>query len=240
MKRKVFVLTLNLALLLSIVAVIPVVEVAEANPVALSWLPTSPDASQPTMAVQSPSQDQYYNSHSATLNFTVTKPESWFGNETFYGNTQPASYYCNGKIVSVQYMLDGKPHNVSVNDDSVLSPYGSPLKRNLVFSENVSLSQGKHVLSVHVSALAYYMPSDNWNVNSHGGVVACESNEIAVGSDEITFYVADESNPVTFVAASVAALAVISVGLFYYQKKRHQGFLTKKVKSDNRNRSGAE
>ena len=52
-------LTLVLALLLAAVATIQIVEVAKANPVALSWLPTRPDVSQPEIVVQSPSQNQH-------------------------------------------------------------------------------------------------------------------------------------------------------------------------------------
>jgi hypothetical protein len=224
-KRIVLLLTLNLALLLAIVAL--QVEVAEANPVALSWLPTSPDASQPNIAVQSPSQNQYYNPSNITLNFTVSKPESWFGNETFYGRTEPASYYCNGKIVSVQYVLDENPQNISVNDDNVLKAYDLPLNKTLIFSENLSLTKGKHLLSVHVSAVAYYMPSDNWDVNSHGGIIVCEMNEIVVDSNEITFYVVDTDKPalelpsVTLIGgASVVSVAGVAIGLLYYHKKR--------------------
>ncbi len=89
------------------------------------------------------------------------------------------------------------------------------------------MTKGKHLLSVHVSAVAYYMPSDNWDVNAHGGIIVCETNEIVVDSNEITFYVVDTDKPalelpsVTLIGgASVASVAGVAIGLLYYHKKR--------------------
>jgi hypothetical protein len=73
--------------------------------------------------VQSPSQNQQFNLDGVILNFTVIKPESWFGNETLSGSTSPVAYYCNGEIFTVQYTLNGKSENFSVNDDEVLKEY---------------------------------------------------------------------------------------------------------------------
>ena len=219
-------LTLVLALLLGAVATIQIVNVAKANPVPLSWLPTRPDVNQPEIVVQSPSQNQQLNLDVVTLNFTVTKPESWFGNETFSGNTSPVAYYCNGEIVNVQYTLNGKSENVSVNDDQVLKEYKLPLQRTLSYSLNLSLPEGKYVLDVHVAALAYYMSTDNWDANSHGGIISCETNEVAADSTQLTFYVADtnkpafELSPLTLVVASAVAFAVAGAGLLVYFKKR--------------------
>jgi hypothetical protein len=86
------------------------------------------------------------------------------------------------------------------------------------------------VLDVHVVALAYYMPTDNWDANSHGGVISCETNEVVADSTELTFYVADtdkpafELSPLSFVVASAVAFAalvsLVCVGLLVYFKKR--------------------
>ena len=219
-------LTLVLALLLAAVATIQIVEVAKANPVALSWLPTRPDVSQPEIVVQSPSQNQQFTLDGVSLNFTVVKPESWFGNETLSGSTSPVAYYSNGEIVTVQYTLNGKSENVSVNDDKVLKEYKLPLQRTLSYSLNLSLPEGKYVLDVHVAALAYYMPTDNWDANLHGGVISCETNEVAADSTQLTFYVTDtdkpafELSPLTLVVASAVAFAVAGAGLLVYFKKR--------------------
>ena len=195
-----------------------VVEVAKANPIALSWLPTTPDRNQPEIAIQSPKQNQYYSSF-FSLNFTITKPESWFGNETFIGSAKPASYYCNGRITSVEYLIDGKPISIPINDDNVLKSYDVPLKNLLVFCENVTLPVGKHLLSVNASAVSYYMPSDNWNPDSHGGVVASENSEIAFNSEEVTFYVDSPVHIWQIMAVSLTAIVAL-VSLVYFRRRK--------------------
>jgi hypothetical protein len=199
-----------------------VVEVAKANPVALSWLPTTPDKNQPEIAIQSPDQNQYYSSF-FSLNFTITKPESWFGNETFIGSAKPVSYYCNGRITSVEYLIDGKPISIPVNDDTVLKSYDAPLKKLLVFCENVTLPVGKHLLSVNASAVSYYMPSDNWNPASHGGVVASENSEIAFNSEGVTFYVDSQVHVWQIMAVSLTTIVVLALLVYF---KKHKSKLT--------------
>jgi len=223
-KRTALALTSIMALLLSIVAMIQVVKLAEANPLPLMYLPTKPDTSELKIAIQSPSQNQRYNSNDIAVNFTVTKPESWFGNETSYGSTLPVVYYCNGEIVYVQYTLSGKSYNVSVNDDKATLQYNLPFQRTLNFSLNLSLPEGEYVIGVHAVALAYYMPTENWNPNVHGGVVSSEANEVVGDSTEITFFVFDtEKQALILPSVTFTVFAVASVGgaglLLYFKKK---------------------
>ncbi len=188
-------------LLCSLVAGMQVVEVAKANPVALSWLPTSPDTSQPGLIIQSPLQNQTFTSDEVILNFTVAKPETWFGSQ-FFANpgfgSDLSMYYCNGKIFAVKYSVDGiESQNISVTDANVLAPYYSPLNRTLDFSINLTLPEGKHVLTVSAMAESYYMPAENWDAFSHGGVVKSETCTIIANSTETTFYVIGTTPTIT-------------------------------------------
>jgi hypothetical protein len=217
MKRRITLFTVIFTTIILTIGIL-VIEVVKANPIALSWLPTTPDKNQPEITIQSPEQNQYYSSF-FSLNFTITKPESWFGNETFIGSTKPASYYCNGRITSVEYLIDGKPINIPINDDNVLQSYDAPLEKLLVFCENVTLPVGKHLLSVNASAISYYMPPDNWNPAPHEGVVASENSEITFNSEEVTFYVDSQVNVWQIMAISLTAI-VVSASLVYYKRKK--------------------
>jgi hypothetical protein len=150
-----------LALLISLVAGLQVVEVAKANSIRLYWVPTSPDTSLPQVTIGSPSQNTTYNSNEIPLNFTVVMPESWFTNDPT--GQAPIGDYCNGKILSIQIIVDDKQvHNISVSNDSYL-PYSSglPLRKNLTISANLGVSEGNHILIVHVIGESYYMPTGN-------------------------------------------------------------------------------
>lgn len=186
------------ALLCSLIAGLHAVEVVEANPLRLYWVPTSPDTSLPQVTINSPSQNTTYNSNEISLNFTIVLPESWFTNDPT--GQAPVGDYCNGKILSAQIIVDNKQvHNISVSNDSYL-PYSSglPLRNNLTISANLGVSEGKHVLIVHMIGESYYMPTGN---------SVTERYPVNSDSNPITFYINNStlvSTP-TIVFPTVAA-----------------------------------
>ena len=146
MKRTAVALTLSLALLFSAVvgAQFHVLVNAQFNP-----LPTKPDETAPSISVASPKQNGKYNTRDIELNFTVTKPESWFANNVMYG--------VFGEVKFVQYRLDGiQFENISANDVP-WGDYNSPLERTLNFSMKLSgLSEGLHTLFVSAEGESHY------------------------------------------------------------------------------------
>ena len=150
-------------ILLSLAAGMQVVEVANANPIRLSWVPTVPDTNLPQITIESP-QNKTYNSSEMTVNFTVVLPESWFNNDPT--GQAPSGHYCNGKILSAQIVIDDNlSHNISLDNDSYL-PYNSEslIDKSLILTANLTISEGKHVLTVNVSAASYYSPTGNLTI----------------------------------------------------------------------------
>jgi hypothetical protein len=191
-----------IALLASVFVGLQAVEVAKANPVRLTWVPTSPDTSLPQVTVESPTQNTSYSSSEVTLNFTIIMPESWFRNDPT--GQAPIGYYCNGKIISTQITIDGKQlQNISINNDTYL-PYSSnfPLGKNLTLTANLSLSEGKHILIVHLVGESYYSPSGNLTI---------EHYPVSSDSTPITVYVdssAPASNPTLATALPYQAINI--------------------------------
>jgi hypothetical protein len=121
MKIKELTLTVILALLVSIVAGMQTVEVAEAN-----FKPYKP----PKITIFSPSPNQIYNSSNVLLNVSVV----------VYGVDNPAGY---DNITSLNYSLDGQ-QDLPISFSR--SPYGMyrPIKITLS-----NLSDGPHSIFVH-------------------------------------------------------------------------------------------
>jgi hypothetical protein len=67
------VLALIMVLLSSAIGVASLVDFAKANPLYLYWYPSEPVTTPPIITLQSPSQNQNYNSTDIWLNFTVSK-----------------------------------------------------------------------------------------------------------------------------------------------------------------------
>ena len=141
MKRKAFALTIIFVLFVSTVA-LQFVSLASANFIGALSLPNEPNTTPPAIVVHSPVQNQTCNSMDLWLNFTVTKPEGFFGN-----------------VVSVWYTVDGgERQNIEVHDrfindsDIVYLPI-----RELNFSSNLKLTVGVHNVKVSLEAQSFYI-----------------------------------------------------------------------------------
>jgi hypothetical protein len=141
MKRKALALTLILALSVSMVA-LQFVSLASANFIGALILPNKPNTTPPTIVVHSPVQNQICNSTEVWLNFTIIKPEGFFGN-----------------VTAVWYTVDGgERQNIEVHDRFV-NDTGSiflPI-RELNFSSDLKLTVGAHNVKVGLEAQSFYI-----------------------------------------------------------------------------------
>lgn len=103
MKRKAFPLILTMALLSLAVIGIHLTAMTAANPVMHYEIPTKPDTNAPSVTVNSPLQNQTFDSQNITLSFTVIKPETWI-RLTKYSDTV---YLVLGNVTSFYNVVDG-------------------------------------------------------------------------------------------------------------------------------------
>ena len=219
MRKTAFVLALITVLLSSAMGVASLVDFAKANPLYLSWHPSEPITTPPIITLQSPSQNQNYNSTNIWLNFTVNKPETWFSQTELSESYMPGTYLAVGRLNSYQCILDGNESmNISVEDKfHRIDPPDEP-EETLSFSVNLTLTEGAHNITVVVEsesthAIEEYRFSDS-----------PKTTPVLGSSETVFFNVAEpnaESFPTTFaVVASGASLTIVSLGLIVYFKKR--------------------
>jgi len=213
MKRTASALILILALLISVVAQSQ-----------FAFLVMADDANQnlPTIDVLSPIESQIYNPSDVWLNFTVNKPETWFKLATGYDN--PILITTLGQITFVRYNLDGiESANISANDAKIWTINIGP-PRKLDFSVALpALSDGQHNLTVTVYGLIYV---SHTFVGSSPDILV--TAPVVANSSSINFAVYSppgpriEPFPATSVAATAVLVAVVTVGLLLFFKKRNK------------------
>jgi len=218
-KRTVTGLSLIAALLLSATAIAMIVNTVVANPVCLiyGYFPLEPVMTPPTITLDSPVQNQVYDSSDLWLNFTITKPEAWFVYDVARDENGTSKTLTVGRITSVYYILDnGEPQNVTVNDGGLPSEFSIEIfpNRILNFSTRLALPGGVHSVKVGFEANSYYYTG--WGVLDPG----LRSVVVNGSSDTIHFSVAD-SFLTALVVASIASVAVIGIVLLVYFKKRN-------------------
>jgi hypothetical protein len=166
---------------------------ADANPIYFYYLPTQPITTSPILNIQSPTEGSIQTSNITMLNFTVTKPTSWFNNQSEdeyqpingYSSNMPVVYFSNGRINSWNYEIDGvRSQNFSVEDI-----HGDELAPTQTFSflNNLSLTEGLHNLTVIVHGKTYYR--DLGSKIGDGVEAHTHSKEIILHSDAINFTV---------------------------------------------------
>ena len=219
MKKTTFMLALIMVLLSSAMGVASLVDFTKANPLYLSWYPSEPITTPPIITLQSPSQNQNYNSTNIWLNFTVSKPETWFSQTELSESYMPGTYMAVGRLISYHYILDGnESQNISVEDKfHRIDPPDKP-EETLSFSINLNLTEGAHNITVIVESESTYVIEEYRFSDSPKTTPILESSETAF------FNIVEpnaESFPTTFaLAVSGLSLAVVSVGLLLYFKKR--------------------
>jgi hypothetical protein len=144
------------------------VEVAEGNFVLN--VPGSPDNNPLSLRITSPISGDLVNSSDVVLNFTVTKPRTWF----LYGS------HVIGRVAWAGYSIDdGVIQEISVNDTGMGAQNApSVLNFSVVLS---GLPQGKHDLAVSTCGESWYggSPPHVNSVESHPMHVYFEVDSVA-------------------------------------------------------------
>ena len=139
MKRAALALTLMLTFLILVVASL-LLSLASANPVPY---PSTPNQDRPTLTIESPENSATYNESDVYLNFTVTKPDSWYDPQwpfvTYIGVSGPVEVY-----------LDGNGVNCGRNNCNI---FGNSVSYSIKMNQTES---GPHTLNVTVLSYTYY------------------------------------------------------------------------------------
>ena len=128
-------------LLLSLLTMLQVVEVAEANPVPY---PPTPNTELPTLEIQTPeSYSPLYANNTLELNFTVTQPNSWI---SYYMGFMPIVGRCYVYVYLDGYLKTGFPSTHDIVDDY-----------NVTFR---NLTSVQHTVIIDVYALTFSQIGD--------------------------------------------------------------------------------
>ncbi len=195
MHKKKGILLILLAVLLLSLANPTLVGLTKANPLYLTWYPTEPVTTPPIVTIQSPLQNQTVNSTATVLNFTVTKPDTWFTYSMFSYN--PNTMMAIGKLVSYRYALDGiESQEVPLEDNfgvRTFMHFRDKPAASTSYSVNLTLAEGKHNITVTVNcATLFYRDPEKYldSPDSYG-----ETNISFSGSSEMVSF--DMSLPPT-------------------------------------------
>jgi hypothetical protein len=213
-KKALFAVAFISVLLLSIIAGILLANMATADPIWGADFPREPDVTPPTIILNSPLQNQSFNSTDIQLNFTVAKPETWF--------KENSNLWVLGKITSVSYEVDtGEKQSLPVYDTATYSVTASAYPpRNLNFSLGLTLPEGTHNITVGVEAESYYvtpgyLTGPPFSITFHGEP---ESTNFTVAQPKPEI---PEKEPFSIVpVVSIASVVIVSVVLLVYFKKR--------------------
>lgn len=196
---------------------------AKANPNPdFPYYPQTPVNTPPIININSPIQNKT-QSASVTLNFTVTKPMSWFGyipDQFRLDDRNVTVYYDFVRIRSYYYLLDNeKSQDFPVKDSSSEMEVPS---ENFSFSETLDVNEDNHNLTVFVDYQSFYYPagSNVWDTPSSVNFTGTsETLSFTVDTPESTSQ--PEPFPWLLVAAvSVVVAAMVAVIAAVYLRKR--------------------
>jgi hypothetical protein len=198
------------------------VNVAKANPnPGFPYYPQTPVNTPPIIDIKYPIQNKT-QSASITLNFTVTKPMSWFGyipDQFRLDDRNITIYYSVVRIRSYHYTLDNeKSQDFPVNDSSGEMEVPS---ENFGFSKSLDLQKGNHDLTVYVDCQSFYYPAGSMVWDTPSNVNFTEASEtIAFTVETPESESQPEPFPTTLVIASLSTVSIVLVVLLVYFKKR--------------------
>ena len=170
-------------------------------------IPSSPNNKPLKIHITSPTYGQNFNTQNLTINFTITKPASWY--QYSLGPT--------GKVLWVDYSLDeGNFTHISIDDSDREAPRVLNLSLDLT-----NLSLGSHMLKVGACGRSY-----------SGGFPPTET-DIEVYTNVI-FKIEELPNPVLaqngvketefpiLITASIGIIAVGSIVILVYNKNKRR------------------
>jgi len=223
MRRKVATLTL-ITIILITAAGLSLVSLTVANPYIEGYFPLESATTRPSISFQSPIQNRDYTLGDAWLNFTITKPETWFVPNVAYTENNESMTLAIGRITRVYYILDkGPPQNITVKDGDLPSAFSVEVFPTRVFNFSVRLilTGGLHSVKIGYEADTYYYTG--WDVTDPG----LRSVDVEGFSAEINFRIGEPLQTEIVVVASVAAAVAVSASLvLLYRKRRRQAALT--------------
>jgi hypothetical protein len=206
--KRAFIVSLILVLLVSLLAASQVVKLGTANPLWLLFFPRAAVETPPTITFQSPT-NRTYDSDNVWLNFTIVKPESWFGVAI---NIYPSNYvYVN--ITSLSYTIDGNvSESIQFRDFNASLVEENP-ERSLNFSTKLTLPEGPHNLTVNLQCDSYYVETFTRPYLSN--------TQMNFTSEAVYFNVAaaNASAPTMLVMVPATSIAAIGIGVLLYFKK---------------------
>jgi hypothetical protein len=173
-KRVLPVAALILALSAATILAAFFIDLALANPYQGPLSPETPDKNPPSIALQSPS-NKTYAVDTAAYSLTISKPSSWFNDDSVHG-----------EIVSVSYILDGGWRYVTIAD---LSQNEGKLSSRLIeLTGNVSgLSEGGHDLQLWVESVSYYYPPERASIGYGWWLMPPEEYRLDTYSERVYF-----------------------------------------------------
>jgi hypothetical protein len=174
-----------------------------------SMQPNHPITDPIVITVLSPiNQSTYTSSSNLTLDFSVTKPSSWFD----------PNYVMVGIIQEIYYTLDGNRTTVFKPDLSY-NWYTDGLPKNSQYSIVLDdLSQGEHSLTVAVNATSYWMKYDSsgsfHDDYEHVSLPAYSLIDFSVASNLPTPTIPELSSITMILLASV-----ILIGVLFFRRR---------------------
>ena len=154
MRKKTFTAAVTVTEIIILLVGVQWVEVSNAE---------SLDPNQPSVRLISPIPVRAYNSSSIELSLEITKPSSWCLYGWFYKQSSSSSgmpfdprnlalgYGCIGRIDYLKCTLDSNTiQTFPVNDFAPFAYSDHPLSTKLLFSQSLSVPEGKHTLKIAV------------------------------------------------------------------------------------------
>jgi len=246
--RKTIAATFILALLFSIAAVLQSISLVSANPVPY---PPAPNTDLPTLTVQTPpNYSDCYAANTVILSFAVTKPDSWnsywlgvtsglpvvgdYSVWVYLDGNLNCTYWdpCVRDVLTTNYslVLDGltsEPHtlridllvrafynnsNYSNEQTGQYSEYRSNVTQTIHFTLNVD---SKTLFFTEEPQVISREPYPSQSPSSSPSLSSSPSPSLQEAELE------SESFPTTWVATSILSVAVVSLSLLVYFKKRN-------------------
>ena len=189
---------------------------AWANPYIEGYFPLEPTTRKPSIAIESPIQNCDYSLGDAWLNFTITKPETWFVRDVASTENHESLTLAIGRISRVHYVLDnGEPQNITVEDGDLPSDFSIAVfpTRIFNFSVRLILTGGLHSVKAGFEADTYYYTG--WDT-SHPGLRSVKVDGL---SEVVNFRIGEPVQTELIAAASTVVAMTACAGLLVYFKR---------------------
>lgn len=216
--------------LLPAVIALMFVDSAIANPILYGELPAQPDTNPPIITIHTPISNKTHYSQNLILNFTVSKPNTWFKLAPAYDSAGNQATLVSGNITKICFEIDGAKNSLPIHDMTFLAEVNP--KRTLNFSTNLSMPTGRHEIMINVvwdsfsaGLVKYYYPSGE----PYYGAPKKTSNassEVIVFIEKETVTEVLEATPTAqatplVIVPTVAITVAFTTTLYYFKRRKH-------------------